>query len=155
LLGFGVQPALISGILSLTPVLTRRRSFAHFLNLLWRCGFESGAMKPNDIPIPLLLSLSERLATLRVDLINTPVTYYFHHDSEADSLAKHLPIFHTLAQAIEGSDQPPAVRNSGSLLHASIQSFAKVVGERFIRTDDVTTEAVLVAYAADHLRKPT
>jgi len=155
LVGFGFLTAGISWILSITPVLTRRRSFAHFLNLLSASGFGDHERVHAELPTPLLLLLSERLATLRVDLINTPVAYYFHQDSESDSLAKHLPALHMLAQAIEKSDRPAAMCDSGSLLHASIKSFADVLASRFIMiSEGASTSEILMAYAADHRRLP-
>lgn len=152
LVGFAFLTAGISWILSITPVLTRRRSFAHFLCMLSASLFGSGAADRTALTVPLFLTLSERLATLRTDLVNTPVTYYFHNSLDADSVAAQLPSLYALAQSLDQPGAPADVRDSSKLLCTAIDSFAIVLANRFLRTGEASTASVLKEYAVDHGR---
>lgn len=150
LVGFGFLTAGISWILSITPVLSRRRAFAHFLALLAQPERGDHPVDDRDVLKPLLLSLTESMSRLRTDLINTPVAYYFHRMAGTDSLAAQLPGLYRRAQAMRESSAAPAPH--AAMLCAAIDSFAAALTQRHLRCGSASTVEILRAYADDHRR---
>ena len=71
----------MSWLLSIFPVLSRRRALAYEIRLL-RGGRErrSDAGPPAPLPASVYADLTSRLVASERDLVTFPITYYFHDD---------------------------------------------------------------------------
>lgn len=158
--GFVLLTAGISWILSLYPVLRRRRAFAHDLALA-RAAHEHHDVAPDALPSSeagaLLSRWTERLTAIRADLVQSPISYYFHDPSDDASLPALLPYARVIAAASQGAERPPSVRFHGARLERAVGDYLQEIGASFLPTrqrpgDDA--QALLEGYAADHCRKP-
>ena len=80
LVGFALGTASISWILSISPVLARRRHLAREVFLLGRSEQDDLTIVDADPQAvgAVLLSLTEQVIALRNDLAQVPIIYYFH-----------------------------------------------------------------------------
>ncbi|HEV2128186.1 MAG TPA: potassium channel family protein [Thermomicrobiales bacterium] len=151
LVGFALFTASISWILSVYPVLGRRRQLAREVALLRRGRSAPGLRTVEDAPAALegtLLSLAEQVNAICGDLEQFPITYYFHLPDEQSALPVALPDLVALAR--EGQHHgSPAVRLQSTLLLEAIHDLAGHVGETFDRRGADLGDA-LAAYAVDH-----
>lgn len=158
LVGFALMTASISWILSVYPVLARRRHLAREITLLRRDKAQlaqlwSGAIHDDPAVLHgLLLSVAEQIIAIRGDLEQFPITYYFHPSDRDSALSLALPAILEIAR--RGQHDPSAsVRVQSSLVMNAVQDLTTYVGETFLdRGDgDDDLDDVLAAYAADHL----
>lgn len=151
--GFSLITAAISWILSVYPVLARRRSLARRIALI-REGEPIAAVKAlhlgGDSAATLLDELTTGIIAVEGDLSQFPVTYYFHGDDDRSSLCAAMPHLVRLAADASSPDCPPAIRLRGAMLQQAIQDFAAELGGRFLALPAAPVDAVLRAYAADH-----
>lgn len=151
LAGFTVLTAAVTWVLSLYPVLDRRRALAHMIALLHRSEFESddGGNEADD---PLTLeSLTERLITAEGDLHRFPVTYYFYEDDEKRTLPYMMPRLLELAR-FKAEAKHVALRRRARLLHEALEDFASTLTTRgFVKCPSTRVDDILRAYARDHL----
>lgn len=156
LIGIALVTAAISWVLSIYPVLSRRRSLAHEITLLREAESETGVDVTRANPETAerkLDSLASQLVTVRGDLLQFPITYYFYNDDERTALPAQLPSLVRLAQ--RGTDVgQPAVRLGAALLHGAIQDFSRILASRFLEHTSGSTGDILGAYIQDHLREP-
>ena len=154
LLGFGLLTASISWLLSIYPVLSRRRSLAYEVNLLVssekRTGTAVVELEP-EAAEAVYSELTSRLVAVERDLAALPVAYYFAAADRRFSLPATMPKL--LALAHRGLDEslPPRVRLRATMLHEAIDDFAQTA-QAVHRLPGRTTEDLLRAYADDHLR---
>jgi hypothetical protein len=154
-LGFVIFTAGISWVLSARPVLANRRALATAIGGLHEAEQRTGAtldQLPFETLRPLLIAISERIAQVRVDFLQSPETYFFHPEDNEVSLARTLPYLHLRVRAI-------AAREDGAAFHAAvlehgIRGLADVLGEQFLDMPGAPVHRVLRAYATDHLRTP-
>lgn len=151
LAGFSVLTAAVTWVLSLYPVLDRRRALAHMIALLHRSEFESGE-DGNDADDPLALeSLTERLITAEGDLHRFPVTYYFYEDDEKRTLPYMMPRLLDLAR-LKADAKYAGLRRRALLLHDALEDFASTLVTRgFVKCPSKRVDDILHAYARDHL----
>jgi voltage-gated potassium channel Kch len=159
LIGFGLLTAAISWVLSVYPVLSRRRSLAQEVSLLRRA--------ESEIRIPAVTvdaetlertldALATRLISVSGDLLRFPVTYYFYDDQQWSSLPAQMHSLARMAEEGRAPDRPPAVRLRATVLRGAVDDFAETVASRFLRLPSATpAREVLDAYARDHLRQPS
>ena len=152
--GFALMTAAISWILSVYPVIARRRSLARQITLLREAersidiaalGLDASAVAP------LLADLTARVVAVQGDLAQFPVTYYFHAGDERAALPRVMRDLLHLAESAASPDCPPAVRLQGAMLESAIQDFVAEIGPRFLGLSTTPPDDVLRAYAADHL----
>jgi hypothetical protein len=152
LVGFALFTASISWILSVYPVLGRRRHLAREVALLQRARSAQRLGTVQDVPAALegtLLSLAEQVNAVCGDLEQFSITYYFHPADRKSALPVVLPAL--LALAREGQRHgSPAVQLQSSLLLEAIQDLARHVGETFLDRRGADLDTLLTAYAADH-----
>lgn len=154
LVGFAIFTAAISWILSIYPVLARRRNLAREVTFLERSGrwgdlvlADDGASALNSI----LLSLTEQVVFARNDYLQFPTTYYFHQRDSDAALDIAMPRMVVLAdQARQHSST--SVRFQANLLHDAIRDLTAYVGESFLGMKDEDPADIFTAYAKDHLR---
>ena len=152
LVGFGLGTASISWILSIAPVLARRRHLAREVFLLRRAARRVAIPSQGADAHALgavLLSLTEQVIALRNDLAQVPIIYYFHTPDRGSAIEVALPDLARLA-GTAGRHDAPAVRFQAVLLGEALADLATHVAETFLGGTRGTTEELLRAYAADH-----
>lgn len=158
LIGFGILIAAISWVLSIYPVLARRRSLAREVTLLREVEGDVGAALADlssEEAARTLGELASRLVAVEGDLMQFPITYYFHNAEDRDSLPVALPHLLRLAEKASGEAVPPEVRLRARMLRGGIEDFSnRVASKAFLRLEATSTEKVLRAYADDHLQVP-
>jgi hypothetical protein len=155
LVGFGLLTASISWVLSLYPAISRRRTLAHEINLIADAEGAAGVgvvRAGEDSAARALGGLASRLVTVRGDLTQFPVSYYFHSGDERSALPPALPRLARLAEEGGAADRPDAVRLQAAVLRGALDDFAATLASRFLKLESATTEEVLAAYARDHRR---
>jgi hypothetical protein len=157
LIGFALLTAGLSWILSVYPVLSRRRSLAQEVTLLRRSETELGTglerISP-DTAAQTLSNLASQLTAVRGDLMQFPVTYYFHTNDDRSKLSASVQYLKRLAEKGCEESLPPEVRLHSAMLHGAIEDFAETLGTRFLNPHSAPTDKVLAAYTRDQLRSP-
>jgi hypothetical protein len=153
ILGFGLLTASVSWILSIYPVLEHRKSLAHEASLLHYSEI-TGIRTLRDISETdlhsILLGLATQLTTSRNELIQFPITYYFHEQERETSLAATLPYMADLAaQNVRG---PGAVALAATALGGAIDDYLKFIARTFLKRPFTNRWEILAALAADHQR---
>lgn len=157
LIGFGLFTAAVSWLLSVYPVLSRRRVFAHEVNLIRESEREAGSVVGEvsaDAADRMLADLASRLVAIRGDLVQFPVTYYFHDRDERFALPAVMPYLLRLAESAGKEDRPPEVRLRAAVLDAAIDGFSTTIAAYFLGLSSSPTDAVLKAYARDQFHAP-
>lgn len=153
LLGFGLLSASISWLLLIVPALSRRRSLAYEVTLLWEAERDSGtALEQLDFDTAerLLAELTSRLVAVERDLVSFPASYYFRERDQRFALAAAAAYLLDLAERGAEASRPAHARFRARLLSEAVADFA-VTTARFHRASGTTRE-LLAAYADDHLR---
>jgi voltage-gated potassium channel Kch len=152
LIGFALVTASISWILSLYPVLARRRHLAREVFLLGRSERRTGiALSGSDGPAlaGVLLSLTEQVIGLRNDLAQLPIIYYFHTPDRGSAVEVALLDLAAVARTAH-RHEAAAVRFQAALLSEALADYATHVTETFLDRKQERLEAMLAAAAADH-----
>jgi hypothetical protein len=101
--------------------------------------------------LEILLGLAGQLVTSRNELVQFPITYYFHETETSTSLAGILPY---LAETAEwAADRKGAAGIGGTTLGGAIDDFLKMVAEMFLDRRFTNRAELLQAFAHEHLRK--
>jgi hypothetical protein len=157
LIGFGFLTAGISWVLSIYPALSRRRALAHEISLIRDAESETGIdAKSMDAEAAgrMLGGLAAQLISVRTDLIQFPITYYFHSDDGRNALSATIPYLARLVEEYGAADYSPAGRLRTAVLRGAINDLSSVVASRFLDLPSTSVEKILAAYARDHYRKP-
>lgn len=145
--------ASISWILSVYPVLARRRQLAREITLLSRDGSRLNAVAGPEEPAALeglMLSVAEQVIAVRSDLEQFPITYYFHPSTRDSALALALAPVVDIARWGQ-QHGAGSVRLQSTLLLSAIDDLAMYVAETFLDHPGDDLGDVISAYAADHL----
>jgi hypothetical protein len=148
LLGFGLLTASISWLLSIYPVLSRRRSLAYEINLLT----DSEELIDLRDAESIYAEFTTRLVAVERDLATLPVAYYFTPGDQRIALPAHIGALRAFAERGLDASLPPHVRLRASMLHQAIDDFAHTV-QGIHRLPGHSTEELLDAYARDHLAR--
>jgi hypothetical protein len=154
LVGFGLLTASVSWLLSIYPVLSRRRSLAYEIHLLERAQKEVGTSVPSLEPAAaegVYAELTSRLVTVERDMVTFPVAYYFASADTRFALASAMPSLLTLAEAGRSSGGTEQVRLRAEMLRIAIDDFARTTADRFHGSRAESTDELLADYARDHL----
>jgi hypothetical protein len=151
--GFGLLTASVSWILSIYPVLEHRKSLAHEASLMHFAEM-NGIRRLREISESdlhdILLGFAGEMTTSRNELIQFPITYYFHENEGQTSLAAILPYLADIAaQNVHGEG---AVALAATALGGAIDDYLKFVGRFFLDRPFTNRYEMLGAFAADHLR---
>ena len=150
LLGLGLLTASVSWLLSIFPVLSRRRALAYEIRLLQEVGNDrSDPGPPEPLPPSVYADLTTRLVAGERDLVTFPITYYFHDDDARFALPAVMSHLLDLAEQARRQSTCPDAHFHGGLLLRAIDDFAASVATRF-RIPGGSTRDVLDAYARDH-----
>ena len=154
LLGFGLLTASISWLLSIYPVLSRRRSLAYEINLLTHSEQEIGAAVldlDEGAAEAVYSELTSRLVAVERDMATFPVAYYFAERDERFSLPARMSALLELAERGTAEDAPARVRLRATMLHEAIDDFARTA-QGFHGISGDSTAEMLKGYARDHRR---
>lgn len=149
--GFAFLTAVISWVLSVYPVLGRRRSLARDVALFAESASArklSFAALPTASAERLLDDFAQRLVVVGGDMVQFPITYYFRDGDERDALALTLPTLGNLADAARASADA-AIGFQGEKLHRAIDDLARLLAREFPRLDAESTTAIIDAYRND------
>jgi voltage-gated potassium channel Kch len=155
-IGFALLTASLTWVVSIYPPLTRRRSLAQRIALLGEAESSVGlsiTQVETETAERRLDSLTSQLVTVRSDLTQFPVTYYFHSGDERSSLPANMHTLLRIAQEGAEENNPQAIRLGATELRGAIDAFSATVGQGFLGLRSSPTEEVLKAYARDHLRR--
>jgi voltage-gated potassium channel Kch len=147
LVGFGLLTVSIPWVLSIYPVLSRRRTLAQRILFLCRTQEETG-VSPAQTDAQILASLTSELTAVRNDLIQFPITYYFHGD-ENDALSATAPYLLQLSNVPDNASDD--LRLHASTLRRATEAFADTLCTLFPNIPSSSPNEVLEAYARDHL----
>ena len=154
--GFALLTAGISWVLSVYPVLSRRRALSQRLATLHQLQHGGQAvldLEP-DIAHRVLSDLAAALTQVHADLVQSSISYYFVEDEEGLALPVWLPFAARLAADGAMMERTPAIRHGASMLGGAVEGYAAVVRRSYLKAPPQSTDDTLVGYAADHLRQP-
>lgn len=154
-LGFGVLTASVSWLLSIYPVLETRRSLAETLVSMREAEIKTGiavTTLPGDQAEELLVAIASQLTTLRNEMAQFPITYYFHTGESATSLSGIMPYVRALADRASASDRPEGLRLSGTMLRITLHNYLQFIAGSFLHIDVTNDEEIIRRYAADQRR---
>jgi hypothetical protein len=148
LVGFGIVTASVSSIVLIYPALTRSRTLALGVHHLVDAE-EKLALTPRDTDSDVVLSgLASQVTQARIDLIHFPIIYFFTPNNDDASIAKWTGVLSRYASEGMSDACPACVRYSAGTLDASLDSFAEVLADKFVRGNEVPREEVFARYAA-------
>jgi hypothetical protein len=154
LIGFGLLTASVSWLLSIYPLLSRRRSLAYEIYLLSKAQSETDAGLTDVEPWAaegVYSELMSRLVSVERDMVTFPVAYYFAEADERFALPAAMPSLLRLAEAGCVADAPAPVRLRATMLRDAVADFARTIATRFHGSESEDTEELLRDYARDHL----
>jgi hypothetical protein len=151
LLGLGLLTGSVSWLLSIFPVLSRRRALAYEIRLLEEARTDpDDPGPPSPLPSSVYADLTSRLVASERDLVTFPITYYFHDDDIRFALPAAMEHLLELGEEARRQVSLSEVHFHGGLLLRAIDDFAASLAERFHLPNRGSTREVLEAYARDH-----
>ena len=154
--GFALLTASVSWLLSVYPVLEAGRSLAQEVMSLYKARSDSNIdiLELPEIQAQALIhGVAVQLATVRNQMVQFPVTYYFNVGEAKTGIAVVMPFVTYLAERAE-DDTRPGVRLAGTVLANAVDSFVEFVADTFLHVPKAARHSVLLALARDHMRKP-
>lgn len=151
LIGFGLLTAAVTWFMQIYPALRRRRGLAVRLRLLSRAGYAKRIGDSDAAATALTLeSLAADIVQIRVDLLQTPESYYFRETTATTSLGASISYAVALSEEAERSLNP-GISLSGNLLREALEDLAAILHEDFRLPGPTARPAdIFPAYAADH-----
>ena len=147
--GFALLTGGATWLLQLFPTLARRRSTALYLALLGRARYPQQLREIDPVvAASVLLAVAERIASVRVDLSQSPESYYFREGEAPTSLGHALPIAQALADAATQSPQS-GVRVAGVVLDEALEDLGSCLRDNFGATGESRAD-VMESFARDH-----
>lgn len=147
--GFVLLSGAAAWLLQLFPALGRRRSTALWLSLLGRSGYpERLATTDAASAASLLQGVAQQIATIRVDLSQSPESYYFREGEAPTSLGHALPVAQGLA-AMGRSSPSEDVRAAVAVLDAALDDLTSCLRADFSTKGD-TVDELIASFAREH-----
>jgi hypothetical protein len=154
LIGFGLLTASVSWLLSVYPLLSRRRSLAYEIHLLTEAEAKTGRAvtdMESGAAVEVYSELTSRLVSVERDMVTFPVAYYFAEADPRFALPAAMPSLLRLAEAGCSATNAEPVRLRATMLRDAIDDFAHTTAVRFHRSAAESTDDLLADYARDHL----
>jgi hypothetical protein len=152
LLGFGLFTAAISWVLSTYPVLRRRQGLANALHVMVDTEQRYSVRlldSPPDYVNNELAALAADVIEIRTDLLQFPITLYFHALEDRDNLAIVLPFLHRLA---DDATAIPEFRHPAHLLDLALRDLANTLADHYLGQDAKNDiDEILLRLQKDHL----
>ncbi|HAQ60086.1 MAG TPA: transporter [Microbacterium sp.] len=147
--GFALLTASATWLLQLFPTLARRRTAALSLSLLGQAGYAEQLEGMDAASASAVLHEAARqIASVRVDLGQSPESYYFREGEKPTSLGHALPIAVALAERAQSSTMA-AVRGAGGVLNNALDDLGTCLRDNFDIRGDSRAE-LIAAFARDH-----
>jgi hypothetical protein len=154
--GFGILTANVSWLLSLYPVLERRRTVAHEITLLHNAEMETG-ISVLDLPTsegePVLWGFAGAIAELRNDMLQFPISYYFHSGEPQTGLSGAITYLFQIAEAASRPGMPASFRVAGISLAGAIDDYLCAIAGTFLHIPQQDKREIMRRYAQDQLRQ--
>src|SRR3954469_25173149 len=134
LIGYGLLTASVSWLLSIYPLLSRRRSLAYQIYLLTEAEAKTGKpLTEMDATAAegVYSELTSRLVSVERDMVTFPVAYYFAEADPRFALPAAMPPLLRLAEAGCDSGVAEPVRLRATMLRDAIEDFAHTAADRF------------------------
>ncbi len=154
--GFGLLTANVSWLLSLYPVLEKRHTVGHEINLLHNAEVETGISVLDLAPEegePVLWGLAGEIAQLRNALIQFPISYYFHSGEKESGLSAGLAYLAEIAEAASRPHMAPSYRIAGTALGGAIDDFLDEVAGTFLNMPKDDKREIMRRLAEDQMRQ--
>ena len=152
-IGFGLLTASVSWLLSIYPVLESRRALAQRATLLHHSERENRLDLVHDAPDRAedwIMAIGADLASLRNQMAQFPITYYFDMGEPETALAGALSYLLELADRSSSAPQP-ALRIAGTVLGGAVESFLEMLATDFLSVSPDDKDAILRAYASEQM----
>ncbi len=152
-IGFGLLTASVSWLLSIYPVLESRRALAQQATLLHHAERESALDLVRDAPDRAedwVMAIGADLASLRNQMAQFPITYYFDMGEPETALAGALSYLLELADRSSSASQP-ALKIAGTVLGGAVESFLEMLARDFLDVPSDDKQAILRAYASEQM----
>lgn len=150
LIGFGLLTASLSWILSVYPALMRRRSLAVRIHgLVEGQGDDARLARDESMGTrgSLLHQIAAGLASVRVDLVQFPATYFFRGPGDEFSLAAAL---RRLQPALARDDLPTELRPAAQVLRHAINGLGETLRQGPFGLEGGDADAALRGYLEAH-----
>lgn len=153
--GFGLVTAGISWFLSINPVLSRRRILAYQITLLHEDATRydgEGIVFDVSTREQLFQQLTSQVINVNRDLVQFPVTYYFHDTDPRASISTALPFLLQLARSEQSTDDGSSVsaRTQAAMLEQAINDYLDTIAISFLGMAGRPPDTVLQAYMHEH-----
>lgn len=152
-MGFGLLTASVSWLLSIYPVLESRRAVAQAATLLHNAELENRLDLIRDVSDKAqewLFDIGQEMATLRNQMAQFPITYYFDMNESETALAGALSYLYELSQ--RASRAPiPGLKVAGNVLGGAVESFLEMLAADFLGMSIDDKRAILRAYASEQM----
>lgn len=140
-------------IVLIYPALGRMRTLAEMGSVLFRAQKETGIAILSGDASPLLEHLATSVLRVRVDFIHFPLIYYFHSDTEGESLTVSLQHFLDLSKIGTAEGCSDRTRLAASALRLALIDIAHTIAIKFLGGMDASDPCkVFQAAAKDHFR---
>jgi hypothetical protein len=147
--GFALLTGGATWLLQLFPTLARRRSTALYLTLLGRSRYAERLTGLDPVAaVPVLHAIAQQLAVVRVDLSQSPESYYFREGEAPTSLGHALPVAQALADAAVQAPHGD-LRIAGSVLDDALEELGSCLRDNFGAAGDSRAD-VIQSFARDH-----
>lgn len=156
-IGFGLLTASMSWLLSLYPVLENRRSVAHRASLLHHAELETGQNlfgERSTTVENLIYGLAADLTTLRNQMVQFPISYYFHMDEDNTALAGILPYMAEIADRAVAVRDAPMLQIAGTALGGAVEDFLVALAEIFLKMQKHDKREIMLRYAQEQMFDP-
>jgi hypothetical protein len=154
-LGFVILTASISWILSIYPVIEHRRSLAHEVSLL-HFAEERGIRHIEQLKTAelqsLLLGFATQLTTIRTELSQFPITYFFQERDDKSALAPSLYYLAAIAEDVVSTRDD--VKMSAAVMGGAIDDLIELIEKKYLKKAHAHRWGALDALLRDHRREP-
>jgi hypothetical protein len=130
------------------PALTRQRALARMVSNIIDAEDRTGEDAARSEV--LLAGLAQHLTRLRVDLIHSPMVYYFTTRDEQSMVAHWMAQVRRWAGDGMSAGADARVRLAAGVLDSALSDFAELLSQRFICEEAQDPAMVFEAYARDH-----
>jgi ABC-type thiamin/hydroxymethylpyrimidine transport system permease subunit len=148
-IGFALLTASATWLLQLFPTLGRRRSTALSLTMLGRAGYADRLHEMDaSTAATLVHGVAQQIASVRVDLSQSPESYYFREGEAPTSLSRALPVAVALADQARRSPSVDLVV-AGTVLDDALEDLGACLRDNFGARGESRADFI-DSFARDH-----